>query len=135
MTGVLRKPLDKNELSLVLERVRPDTPGGGLDREVALARVGGDEELLREIGQLFLIEYPQLLAQMDQAISTGDAHRLERVAHSLKGSVSNFGAAHATQAALALEKLGRSAQWDQVDAALADLRSRLDSLRSQIQTL
>jgi PAS domain S-box-containing protein len=134
MTGVLRKPLDKNELSLVLERVRPDSPGG-LDREVALARVGGDEELLREIGQLFLIEYPQLLAQMDQAISAADAVRLERVAHSLKGSVSNFGAAHATEAALALEKLGRNAQWDQVDAALAALRSRLESLRSQIQSL
>ncbi|MBX9603829.1 MAG: PAS domain S-box protein [Bryobacteraceae bacterium] len=135
MTGVLRKPLDKNELSLVLERVRQDAASGGLDRDVALARVGGDEELLREIGQLFLMEYPQLLAQMEQAIRAGDAPRLERVAHSLKGSVSNFGAVHATEAALALEELGRSAQWDQVDSALLALRSRLESLRTQIQTL
>ena len=28
--------------------------GGGLDRDVALSRVGGDVELLQEIAQLFL---------------------------------------------------------------------------------
>jgi len=32
-----------------------------LDRELAMARVGGDAELLQELAQLFLEEHPRLM--------------------------------------------------------------------------
>ena len=74
-----------------------------LDRSLALSRVGGDVELLQEIAQLFLEDAPNMLAAIDLALRSGDAHALERAAHSLKGSVSNFGAQCAYEAAFSLE--------------------------------
>ena len=77
------------------------------DQEAALARVEGDEELLAELAGLFLEEAPGLLAQMREALAAGDAPRLERAAHSLKGSASNIDAPETTAAASALELLVR----------------------------
>ena len=72
-----------------------------------LDRVGGDSDLLREITTIFLEEYPQLLEDIRSAVARCDDHLLERSAHSLKGSVSNFGAESATAAAYSLEQLGQ----------------------------
>jgi len=75
-----------------------------LDHQIALERVGGDEDLLREIVRLFLDECPRLIAHIQEAIDAGDTRRLEREAHSLKGSVANFGAEPVVRAALATKK-------------------------------
>ena len=79
-----------------------------LDCAVALERLGGDEELLREVAGLFLDEYPMLMDEIRSAAQARDADALQRAAHSMKGSVSNFGADGVYQAAFALEKKGRS---------------------------
>src|SRR5262249_1948141 len=78
----------------VAGRMRRDHMGapsaGSLDRALALSRVGGDAELLKEIAMLFLEEYPRVLDELRNAIARGDARSVERTAHGLKGSVSNF---------------------------------------------
>ena len=66
-------------------------PESSLDRRLALSRVGGDMELLREIAALFLEECPRSLLEIHQAVTGEDAAKLENAAHSLKGSVANFG--------------------------------------------
>jgi HPt (histidine-containing phosphotransfer) domain-containing protein len=98
------------------------------DVAVLLDRVGGDRELLREITDIFLAEYPGLLAEMRTAIRSQDARSLERSAHTLKGSVSNFGAPAATQAAYQLETLGRRAEMKAAPQHLQDLESELQQL-------
>ena len=77
--------------------------GSALDREVALSRVGGDAELLKEIAVLFLENYQAWLGELRDAAVRGDAKVVENTAHGLKGSVSNFGAQAAVEAALQLE--------------------------------
>jgi HPt (histidine-containing phosphotransfer) domain-containing protein len=79
-----------------------------LDREVLLGRLGGDQEFLQEITGLFLEDCPKLLADIGSAVSAGNARALEHAAHTLKGSVANFGADAARQAAYRLETLGRA---------------------------
>src|ERR1700676_33856 len=83
-------------------------PESSLDRQLALSRVGGDLELLREIAILFLDECPRALLEIQRALAAEDAVKLENAAHSLKGSVANFGASAAVAAALRLEQMGRS---------------------------
>ena len=56
-----------------------------LNSAVALERLGGDEELLREVARLFLEEYPVLLLEIRQAVAAQDAEALQRAAHSLMG--------------------------------------------------
>ena len=92
-----------------------------LDRAVALERLGGDEELLQEVAKIFLDEYPTLMVEIQAAKETRNAKLLERAAHSLKGSVANFGAEQAVEAALRLEKMGRGGNLTGVEQACADL--------------
>lgn len=87
-----------------------DTPSPSqvIDREALLDRLGGDQEFLQEIASLFLEDCPKLLADIRTAVSSEDARGLEHAAHALKGSVANFGAEAARQAAFRLEALGRA---------------------------
>jgi HPt (histidine-containing phosphotransfer) domain-containing protein len=78
------------------------------NRELALDRVGGDEELLREVAGIFLCEYPGLVEQIRAAIAEADAEGLQRSAHTLKGSLLTMGAEAAAELAFALEKCGRN---------------------------
>lgn len=107
----------------------------GLDHAVALERVGGDLGLLREIAVLFLIECPRIMADIRAALETGNAAALERAAHSLKGSVGNFGARQAFDAALRLEAIGRSRDLSLAAAAFEDLAAAMDSLHPSLVAL
>lgn len=106
-----------------------------LNRAIALERIGGDEDLLREIALLFLDDYPNLMSAIRQAVASKDAEGLERAAHSLKGSVSNFGADMAQRAALELEMMGRNRQLTNADSAFARLEKAMASLLPEMQAL
>lgn len=106
-----------------------------LDHAIALERVGGDQNLLREIAVLFLIECPRIMAEIRAALETGNAMALERAAHSLKGSVGNFGARQAFDAALRLETIGRSRDLSLAAAAFDQLAAAMDSLHPSLVAL
>jgi HPt (histidine-containing phosphotransfer) domain-containing protein len=106
-----------------------------LDESVALSRVGGDVELLREVIGLFLDDYPQSLEMIREAVARGDKSSLERHAHSLKGSVSTFGAQEAFDAALALEKQGRTGDLTAAAEGLRQLEHALSALRPGLEAL
>jgi len=108
---------------------------GSLDLSVALARVGGDMELLREIAQIFLDQCPDALGEIREAIETGDAHALEQAAHALKGSVANFGAENACAAAYKLEAMGRTGELNGSNGALQDLEAALSRLKPELVRL
>lgn len=107
----------------------------GIDRAMILDRVGGDEDLLREITVIFLEEYPSLILEIESAVTCVDAKRLERAAHSLKGSVANFGARGATQAAYRLETLGRRGELAEVGPAFEDLVAEFLRLQPALEDL
>ena len=79
-----------------------------IDRERALQRMGGDEELLDGLIECFLEDAPELLSQLNEALNSDDTAEVERMAHSLKGLSANFEAVACRDAAEAVEKLGRS---------------------------
>ena len=110
-------------------------PEQAFDRQFALSRVGGDEELLREIASVFLEDYPNSLQEIRSAIAAGDAKRLENSAHTLKGSVANFGAAVIVGLASSLEQIGRSQRMEQSADALAALEHALSFLRLELEAL
>ncbi|HVO97754.1 MAG TPA: Hpt domain-containing protein [Bryobacteraceae bacterium] len=105
------------------------------DKNVALARVGGDADLLKEIAQLFLADYPKSLSDLREAIEAGDAKRMERAAHGLKGSVANFGARPAVEAAYRLETMGHAQQLADVRPVLRALELALEALRPRLEAL
>lgn len=73
------------------------------DRSALIESLGGDLELYGEIVRLFLSHYPHELETLQNALAEDNAEKLHRVAHSLKGAISNFSAPRATAAARTLE--------------------------------
>ena len=149
MDGYVSKPLQPQELFEVVERLAPVNnttvaadgsvsadsqnqaadPQPVFDRTEALTHVGGDVELLKELIGLFREECPHLLADIHNAITRQDAAKLLISAHTLKGAVSNFGAAPACDAAQRLETMGHDAEWTGVAEAEVALKTALSRLQ------
>jgi PAS domain S-box-containing protein len=106
-----------------------------LDESLALSRVGGDVELMKEVIELFLDDYPSTLERIRAAVAACDATALEHNAHSLKGSVSTFGANRAFEAAYTLEKQGRSGDLTGAPDGLQQLEQALVALRPELELL
>jgi len=141
MDGYVAKPLTGEELFAAIEAALKSPPenetagrGRNMDREAVFdkeqlaACVDGDRDLLREVVSLFLEEYPGLMGEMENAICGGDALRLNRAAHSLKGSVGNFGARAAFDLAFSLEKMGKGSDLGGAAPAFAALSREMERL-------
>jgi HPt (histidine-containing phosphotransfer) domain-containing protein len=98
------------------------------NRSAALEIVGGDESLLNEMVQLFLVESPKLVDQMEQALVHNDPRLLELAAHCLKGELRYLAVPEAGEAADKLEAAGRTGEMESTWDLLADLRTRLTLL-------
>jgi HPt (histidine-containing phosphotransfer) domain-containing protein len=106
-----------------------------LDRDAALGCVGGDLELLQEIGTLFLQECPVAIGELRKAVTARDAAGIASTAHALKGSISPFGTGPAYQAAIRLLQRGRNGDLRHVEMDLADFEGLLERLSEEIQVL
>jgi len=146
MDGYVSKPINPTELfnaiyglvsgpegKIVTEDLATDDQSV-MDINSVMERVGGDKELLAELAELFIEDSQKLLAQIKEAIVRGDARVLERVAHTLKGSVGNFSAKTAREAALKLEEMGRNSELADVDQAYTRLDKEISRLCSTLQT-
>ena len=115
MDGYLAKPVRFSDLEQTLAALsvgKPSVKKAALapflwNRAEALGRLGGDEDLFRDLCRIFLEESPKLLRKLRQAVAEGDAGAVMRAAHSLKGEVGYLGAGEASQAARELEDMGR----------------------------
>ncbi len=76
-----------------------------------------------------------MVSQIRAAVAAGDADALQRSAHSLKGSVSNFGADAAYHAAFALEVMGRSGDMGQAKTGLVALEDSLEYIHPALLEL
>ena len=103
------------------------------EKTEALERLDGDEELLKELCQIFLQEYPALLQKLRKAVSENDAEGVQRTAHSLKGEVSYLGAPDATKTARSLEDMGHDKDLSQALKTFAVLERELAELQLVIQ--
>jgi CheY-like chemotaxis protein len=100
--------------------------------EDALKNLGGSREMLAEMIELFAVEGPKQLADIQAAYDAGDPEAVMRAAHLFKGSASLFGASAATAAAQRIEQLGRDRTLGAFPEAWADLQQRVADLRWEL---
>jgi HPt (histidine-containing phosphotransfer) domain-containing protein len=106
-----------------------------IDKEGLLAQFGDDPALLVEVVTIFLEDHKKQLDEIERAIRDRDGQALGRAAHTLKGSVSNFGAREAREAAQALEKMGKQDELEGAGAAHATLLHEIDLLTRGLQDI
>jgi two-component system, sensor histidine kinase and response regulator len=99
-----------------------------LDWDAALQRLGGDEELLREMVEVFLDEVPGLLVTIRRALDGQRPIDLGRAAHTLKGSLGHFAARPAQRAAQRLETLASQGMSPDLPAAIDALEAEFERL-------
>ena len=140
MDAYVAKPVNPKELFETIDgvfraelKLLPEQEPGArheiLNEATLLARFEGEPELLRDVVRLFLDDCPKMLFGIRGAAERGDAAEMERAAHKIKGSVANFAASAAYDAALRLEVMGREGHLDQAPEAVIRLESALEELK------
>jgi CheY-like chemotaxis protein/HPt (histidine-containing phosphotransfer) domain-containing protein len=128
MDGYLAKPIDPVALFAAIEKgtAMPESLPTPLDREALLARLGGDEDLMRDVARLFLEDCQERLDVIKSAIDQRDPDRLMREAHTLKGAAANLSADELAEAARVLESMGATKVLEGTDAAWRRLSEAAD---------
>jgi CheY-like chemotaxis protein len=140
MDDYLAKPIRRDELVLALARfageptgqAQAEQDGPALDEAAALGYAGGDRQLLGELLDLFLADYPNQLQALRAAVAGTRPEALSRAAHTLSGSLGVVGAAAATALVGRLEVLAREGRLEGAAALLARLEPELARVRSAI---
>jgi signal transduction histidine kinase/CheY-like chemotaxis protein len=152
MDGYTSKPIRREELLRVLNDLTADAAPAvsaeasshkqvsdsgtaPFDKATALARLEGDEDLLREIASLFLDSGPETMEIIEKCMMKGDLSGASRAAHSLKGAVGNFAAARARETALRLEAAAREGDASAAREAWAGLQTEMIQLLAALETV
>jgi CheY-like chemotaxis protein/HPt (histidine-containing phosphotransfer) domain-containing protein len=154
MDAYLTKPLTRRDLIETVERLAsraegtPAAPPAAapelrsevnevFDLQIALARLAGHRDLVREMAGFFFQEAPRALAEIQAGLRERAPESIGRAAHRLRGTLVYLGAEPADRAARDVELAGNDGDLTQADLAFRVLTgqiARLDAaLRSWIE--
>jgi len=101
--------------------------------EAALDRVKGDRELLRQMTELFAMQWNSLWLDILRACQRRDGATLQIAANKLKRSVKSLGAGEASQAAQEVEILGSKCDFGDAKERCERLKSEIDRVVSALR--
>jgi len=104
-----------------------------LDKATMLERLGGDEDILREVAQLYLQESENYCRKLADAQASGVAANLQRVAHTLKGLFATFVDEDGVVLALNLELALKAGRQAEAEAGVAQLQGRVRDLAALLR--
>jgi two-component system, sensor histidine kinase and response regulator len=93
-----------------------------------LERVDHDQELLRDLLNIFKEDFPRTMRSLESAVAAQDVKSSSRLSHSLKGMLASLGATRAAAASAKLEVLSSSGE-------TASLKEALDALEREAASL
>jgi PAS domain S-box-containing protein len=146
MDDYVAKPVDPERL---LERLEAELAAAGVepppeapvramaasaafDADSALKRVRGKQAFLLYLVEAFLQDLPGALAEIEEAAAAGDAQRLARSAHRLKGAAVTLSAGPVAETSQELEKMGDNNDTAKMREALRELNSRAAILAAEL---
>jgi two-component system, sensor histidine kinase and response regulator len=114
----------------------PKTKPVAFDREIALKKFDGDQDFLLEIAGMFLDGITEQMTSLSTALEHADVGTVGKIAHTVKGSVSHFGAERAFAAALRLEQDAGSGDVGSLTAShecfVREIEQLIDELRHEL---
>jgi signal transduction histidine kinase/DNA-binding response OmpR family regulator len=150
MDDYLSKPIERSKLADVLSRwlggaidekpnaevknIQDGKPAAIWDRQAALTRLDGDEELLAELMNLYMAEVPVQLAGLKATQASGDFPALADFAHSVKGMAGHFCADAVVSLAKQLEDAARHGKRADFHAMSEELIEIATVLANELKT-
>ncbi len=95
----------------------------------------GDPELLVDLIQMYLSDSPQKLAEISEGLATQDYERVEKAAHSLKGSAGNLGAYLVQHDCEQLQIASRQHELESVRSSVEELQDHFQQAEVALQQL
>ncbi len=148
MDDYIPKPVHPENLMAAIERWvknasgkhavpsgEPTESGEVFGREEFLERLGGDEQLFKEILLTFLEDAPVRIERMKQLSESGDLAALERQAHSLKGVAMNISAKALQKATFDAELAARNGEKERASSLAAKVEEEFERLRTTLNGL
>ncbi|PYR77148.1 MAG: hypothetical protein DMF86_10020 [Acidobacteria bacterium] len=141
MDELLTKPIARERLyraveSLARDRASAAAPPPELaGRAAFLEGLGNDVDLARKLVDIFLSDSDRLLSDISTAIANEDAETLRRATHTLRGSVGNFPAGGARDAASRMELIGFDADFEAARGVFPILEREVERLKSLLPAL
>ena len=152
MDGYVAKPIDRKELEQAIASAVPGSEGARVGRNTtaeeknavpndamawdtkrALEKLGGDEQLLRDVLGLFLEDVPKHMTSLRQAVTQGDTEAVAKIAHSLKGELGYLGISELSRKAGELEEMGRKGDLQYAAGAFAAFETEISAAVASIR--
>jgi signal transduction histidine kinase/FixJ family two-component response regulator len=135
MDDYLSKPVLARELFEAIDRVLfragseqpPSRPkeDATLNIQALLQGLDGDEDLLGQLAELYVVECPRLLDEVEEALQAQAGEKLHQTAHQIKGMVSNFRIGPAIETALELEQAAQAGDFTRARKLQSELAAQL----------
>ncbi len=155
MNDYVSKPVSPGALAEALERWLPEettattervpgkpeacvsAPAGEtkapvFDKTGMMARLMGDEDLAHTVVEGFLEDIPRQITALRGYLESGDASRVERQAHTIKGASAHLGGEALRAMALEIEKAGKAGNMKAVAAGLPELEAQFARMKAAL---
>ena len=106
-----------------------------LDKSKLMQQLDGDLEFLAETVQMLHDEGPLLIAEVREAMRSGNCEATRAAAHTIKGMLGNFCAERAFNAAATLEQLAESEKLSECAAAIDTVEKEVRCLEAALAEL
>jgi CheY-like chemotaxis protein/HPt (histidine-containing phosphotransfer) domain-containing protein len=156
MDDYLSKPINPRELSAALARWMPgarsvienppstaasDADMHTNDLPIELKRLqqmfGDDMTTIRDLLQMFVESLPDVSLRLETAIKAGDMESTRNIAHEMKGSCSNMGAAPLAEMAKTIELMARTGdmEWSQANVLYGKMPAEIERIHAFFRNL
>lgn len=99
------------------------------DKSDLLDRLGDDEDLCKEIIELFIEDTPHQINKLKKALEKKDASIVQRQAHLLKGSSANTSVLGMQEIAFQIEKAGETGDLEIATSLLLKLEEEFEKFK------
>lgn len=104
-----------------------------VDLTDALERVQDDKELLAELFDIFLEEYPIKRELLEKAIEDNDLEKIREISHGLKGATGNISAKSMHENCKSIEIDAKEGNMDPVSSKVVQLNEQFEAFKSFAQ--
>jgi len=103
------------------------------DRDSSLKRLMGKEDLLNTVTEIFIMEAPDRINEIQQAVDSGDCEIISRVAHTIKGVAANISGLELQKVAADIESNARQGEMNKVLELFPELIAANERLIQEIK--